>query len=102
MSAPFGEAAIDVALTGKDLDARGYVDLTAAAMAAFGGSVTPVDHTTWRVAPTKYQATDFHIEPDASAAPYLWAASALTGGNIELGVPMDAFTQPAATAAEIL
>src|SRR3954451_23749307 len=32
MAAPFGEAAIEVALTGKDLDARGYVDLTVAAM----------------------------------------------------------------------
>src|SRR3569623_2096997 len=102
MAAPFGEAAIDVALTGKDLDARGYVDLSVAAMTSFGASVSQVDHTTWRVAPTKYQAIDFHIEPDASAATYLWAASALTGGNIDLGVPMDAFTQPDAKAAEFI
>jgi 3-phosphoshikimate 1-carboxyvinyltransferase len=102
MAAAFGESAIDVALTGQDLDARGYVDLTVAAMTAFGGSVTPVDHTTWRVAPTKYQARDFHVEPDASAATYLWAAEALTGGSIDLGVPMDAFTQPDAKAAEFI
>jgi len=102
MAAPFGEGAIDVALTGKDLDARGYVDLTVAAMSAFGASVTAIDQTTWRVAPTKYQAADFRIEPDASAATYLWAASALTGGNIDLGVPMDAFTQPDAKAAEFI
>jgi 3-phosphoshikimate 1-carboxyvinyltransferase len=102
MAAPFGEGAIDVALTGKDLDARGYVDLTVAAMAAFGGSVTQVDHTTWRVAPTKYQAADFRIEPDASAATYLWAASVLTDGDIDLGVPMDGFTQPDAKAAEFI
>ena len=102
MAAPFGEGAIDVALTGKDLDARGYVDLTVAAMTAFGASVSPVDQTTWRVAPTRYQASDFRIEPDASAATYLWAASALTGGNVDLGVPMDAFTQPDAKAAEFI
>lgn len=102
MAAAFGDGAIDVALTGQDLDARGYVDLTVAAMTAFGGSVSPVDHTTWRVAPTKYRATDLVIEPDASAATYLWAAEALTGGRIDLGVPMDAFTQPDARAAEFI
>lgn len=98
MAAPFGEGAIDVALTGKDLDARGYVDLTVAAMTVFGASVTPVDPTTWRVAPTRYRATDFTVEPDASAATYLWAAEVLTGGAIELGVPASAFTQPDAKA----
>src|SRR5690606_1667350 len=36
MAAPFGQGPIEVALTGKDLDARGYVDLTLAAMRAFG------------------------------------------------------------------
>lgn len=102
MAAPFGDGAIDVALTGKDLDARGYVDLTVAAMSAFGGAVSQLDHTTWRVAPTKYRATDFVVEPDASAATYLWAAGALTGGHIDLGTPMDAFTQPDARAAEYI
>ncbi|MEO7222690.1 MAG: 3-phosphoshikimate 1-carboxyvinyltransferase [Devosia sp.] len=102
MAAPFGEGAIDVVLTGKDLDARGYVDLTVAAMTAFGARVTQLDHTTWRVEPTGYAATDFAIEPDASAATYLWAAEALTKGKIDLGVPMDAFTQPDAKAAEFI
>jgi 3-phosphoshikimate 1-carboxyvinyltransferase len=102
MAAPFGEGAIDVALAGKDLDARGYVDLTIAAMTAFGGNVTQLDATTWRVAPTRYAATDFRIEPDASAATYLWAAEALTGGQIDLGVPSDAFTQPDAKAAAFI
>ncbi len=102
MAAPFGTAPIDVALTGKDLDARGYVDLTVAAMSAFGAEVASVDHTTWRVQPTRYHATDFAIEPDASAATYLWAAEALTAGKIDLGVPMDAFTQPDAAAAKFI
>jgi 3-phosphoshikimate 1-carboxyvinyltransferase len=102
MAAPFGHDAIDVALTGKDLDARGYVDLTVAAMTAFGARVAQVDQTTWRVEPTKYIATDFAMEPDASAATYLWAAEALTGGRIDLGVPMDAFTQPDAAAAKLI
>jgi 3-phosphoshikimate 1-carboxyvinyltransferase len=102
MAAPFGDGPIEVALTGKDLDARGYVDLTVAAMTAFGASVTPLDSTSWRIDPTPYAATDFAIEPDASAATYLWAAEALTQGRIDLGVPMDAFTQPDAKAASFI
>ncbi|HQZ12600.1 MAG TPA: 3-phosphoshikimate 1-carboxyvinyltransferase [Devosia sp.] len=102
MAAPFGNGPIEVALTGKDLDARGYVDLTLAAMRAFGARVTQADDMTWRVEPTGYRATDFVVEPDASAATYLWAAETLTGGRIDLGVPMDAFTQPDAKAAALI
>jgi len=102
MAAPFGEGPIDVTLVGKDLDARGYVDLTVAAMSAFGAKVAQLDHASWRIEPTKYVATDFAIEPDASAATYLWAAEALTGGSIDLGVQMEAFTQPDAQAAKFI
>lgn len=102
MAAPFGDGPIEVALTGKDLDARGYVNLTLAAMRAFGAEVAELDEMSWRVQPTGYRATDFHIEPDASAATYLWAAEALTGGKIDIGVPMAAFTQPDAEAATFI
>jgi len=102
MAAPYGDGPIDVALTGKDLDARGYVDLTVAAMHAFGAHVEPVDRTTWRVSASGYRATDYAIEPDASAATYLWAVEALTGGKVDIGVPMDAFTQPDAAAAKFI
>lgn len=102
MAAPFGDGPIEVQLTGKDLDARGYVNLTLAAMRAFGAQAEQVDEMTWRVEPTGYRATDYVIEPDASAATYLWAAEILTGGTIDLGVPMEAFTQPDAEAAKLI
>ena len=102
MAAPFGHGAVDVALTGAEIGAKGYVDLTIAAMRAFGAKVERIDERTWRVEPTGYRATDHHIEPDASAATYLWAAEVLTGGRIDLGVPMQAFTQPDAKAAEFI
>jgi len=102
MAAPHGTGPIDVALTGKDLDARGYVDLTLAAMRRFGAKVEPINKTTWRVEPTGYTAADFPVEPDASAATYLWGAEALTDGEIDLGVRMDAFTQPDAAAAHYI
>ena len=102
MAAPFGDGPIEVALTGKDLDARGYVNLTLAAMRAFGASVAEVDEMTWRVESTGYVATDNVIEPDASAATYFWAAEALTGGRIDLGVETSDFTQPDAAAAAVI
>lgn len=102
MAAPLGQGPIEVALTGKELDARGYVDLTLAVMRAFGARVAQAGETTWRVEASGYVATDFQVEPDASAATYLWAAAALTGGKIDLGVPMDAFTQPDAAAARFI
>jgi 3-phosphoshikimate 1-carboxyvinyltransferase len=102
MAAAFGNGPIEVALTGSEIGARGYVDLTIAAMRAFGGEVEQLDASSWRVQSTGYTATDFVIEPDASAATYLWAAEVLTGGSIDLGVPSDAFTQPDAKAREVI
>ena len=98
MAAPAGRGPVDIVLTGDKIGARGYIDLTLAAMAAFGARVERVGPSIWRVAPTGYCATDFVIEPDASAATYLWAAEALTGGAIDLGVPAADFTQPDARA----
>jgi 3-phosphoshikimate 1-carboxyvinyltransferase len=93
---------VEVALKGADIGARGYVDLTLAAMSAFGGAVEQTGEGVWRVAPTGYRATDFHIEPDASAATYLWAAEKLTGGAVDLGVAPTAFTQPDAKAYDLI
>lgn len=95
-----GREPMELKLTGPDIGARGYVELTLAAMAAFGASAEGVSRSAWRVAPTGYRAADLAIEPDASAATYLWAAAALTGGAIDLGMPADAFTQPDARAYE--
>ncbi|SFV31651.1 3-phosphoshikimate 1-carboxyvinyltransferase [Devosia crocina] len=102
MAAPFGEGPIEVALAGHDIGARGYVDLTLAAMRSFGAKVEETLPGTWLVQPTGYTATDFHVEPDASAATYLWGIEALTGGTIDLGVSPDAFTQPDAAAQAVL
>ena len=102
MAAPLGDGPITVALTGCDIGARGYVDLTLAAMRSFGATVEQLDAGSWLVQPTGYQAADLLVEPDASAATYLWGAAALTGGKIDLGVAADAFTQPDAAAQAII
>lgn len=102
MVAACAEGPSEVVLTGKDIGARGYIDLTLDAMRAFGAKVTQRDETTWDIEPTGYVARDYFIEPDASAATYLWAAEKLTGGELDLGMPADQFTQPDANAKKII
>ena len=102
MAAGRADAPVDVVLQGSGLDARGYVDLTVAAMKAFGGKVEQDGPMSWRVLSAPYRATDFRIEPDASAATYLWAAAVLTGGKIDIGLAPDAFSQPDAKAYEMI
>lgn len=94
MAAPLAPAPVTIALTGTEIGARGYIQLTLDAMAAFGATAEQIDDATWEVQPGHYQATDFHIEPDASAATYLWAAELLTGGKIDIGTRAESFTQP--------
>ncbi|MCI5073833.1 3-phosphoshikimate 1-carboxyvinyltransferase [Oricola sp.] len=102
MLAPLADGPVEVALVGPQIGARGYVDLTLTAMRAFGVSVERRGAAEWRVEPQPYKAVNFFVEPDASAATYLWAAEQLTGGNIDLGVATDAFTQPDARARAII
>ncbi len=98
MLAGRGSEATEIALSGDHIGARGYIDLTVAAMEQFGGKVTALADGVWRVHPTGYAAAELAIEPDASAATYLWAAERITGGRIDLGTPAEAFTQPDAKA----
>ena len=98
MAAACARAPVEVALQGAEIGARGYVELTLAAMRRFGAQVEAVSPCAWRVAPTGYRATDLEIEPDASAATYVWAAGALSGGAVEVGLPPTGFSQPDAAA----
>ncbi|MHB1111276.1 MAG: 3-phosphoshikimate 1-carboxyvinyltransferase, partial [Devosia sp.] len=54
MAAPCGSGPVEVALTGAEIGAKGYVELTLAAMRAFGAKVEKTDARTWRVEPTGY------------------------------------------------
>ncbi len=102
MMAAGGDRPVTIELLGEDIGALGYIDLTTAAMRAFGAKVEKTSPVTWRVEPTGYTAADFVVEPDASAATYLWAAEVLTSGKIDLGVANGAFTQPDAKAYDLI
>jgi len=64
-----------------DLVSEPYVDMTVAVMDRFGVAVQRPDGRTWVVEPQTYRAADLTIEPDASAASYVFAAAALVGGR---------------------
>lgn len=102
MAAACAAEPFEIELAGADIGARGYIDLTLSAMRAFGAAVTQPTPASWRIEPTGYTATDFHIEPDASAATYLWGAEVVTGGSIDIGTPSGDFTQPDARAHEVI
>jgi 3-phosphoshikimate 1-carboxyvinyltransferase len=61
-----------------------YVELTLDVMSAFGADVDRPDEQTFRVRPGGYVATDYAVEPDASAASYFLAAAAITGGRVRV------------------
>jgi 3-phosphoshikimate 1-carboxyvinyltransferase len=102
MAGALSSAPFTIELAGADIGARGYIDLTLAAMRAFGAKAEQTSPSSWRIEPTGYQAANYVVEPDASAATYLWAAEVLTGGKIDLGVANEDFTQPDAKASELI
>ncbi|MEV0136606.1 3-phosphoshikimate 1-carboxyvinyltransferase [Dactylosporangium sp. NPDC050688] len=76
MAGPLMAEGLSVELT-SPLVSVPYVEATAAVMAAFGVTVDGL-----HVRPQPYRATDYAIEPDASAASYLLAAAAISGGRV--------------------
>jgi 3-phosphoshikimate 1-carboxyvinyltransferase len=73
---------LDVRLTTK-LVSRPYAAMTAAVMAAFGAHAEVGDRLC-RVAGGGYRASEYVVEPDASAASYFFAAAAVTGGRVRV------------------
>lgn len=78
-----------------ELVSRPYVDMTADVMRSFGARVElvtkPESLEVLVGGAGGYQATDYSIEPDASAASYFWATAAITGGTIKVeGLSRDA------------
>ncbi len=94
MMAACGNAPLEIRIAGGQIGGRGYIDITHSVMAAFGNRAEQCGDNAWRIAPSGYQSCDYAIEPDASAATYLWAAEVLTGGAIDLGVVPSDMAQP--------
>lgn len=91
LAAPLAPEPLVVHATG--LTSAGYVTSTLEVMDRFAASVA-VDNRIYRIPLSGYRATEIHIEADASAAVYPWAAAAATGGTATVvGIPAES-TQP--------
>jgi 3-phosphoshikimate 1-carboxyvinyltransferase len=63
---------------------RPYLDMTMAVMAAFGARAVADGPQAFVVEPGGYTAAEYAIEPDASAASYLFATAAVCGGRVRV------------------
>jgi len=81
MAAACAENPVELVLRGR-LVSQPYVAMTAAVMAAFGVEVDVQSGCFIVPAGRGYHGRHYEIEPDASAASYFFAASAITGGKI--------------------
>jgi 3-phosphoshikimate 1-carboxyvinyltransferase len=83
MASPAALAPVELAIAGP-LVSQPYVRMTLAVMQAFGIEANVrADLQRFAIpAPQSYLPCDYAIEPDASAASYLWATAAITGGEV--------------------
>ncbi len=81
MSAPYFENGITLEVEGE-LVSKPYLEVTAQTMRAFGVDLEIENFERFMVKPGEYSATNYAIEPDASAASYFFAAAAITGGRV--------------------
>jgi 3-phosphoshikimate 1-carboxyvinyltransferase len=83
MAAPRASSPIEIAIDGP-LVSQPYVRMTLAVMKSFGVDVETAEglQQFHIAAPQQYRATEYAIEPDASAASYFWAAAAICGGEV--------------------
>ncbi len=83
MAAPYAQRPVELDVRGQ-LVSQPYVQMTLDVMEAFGvRAESGIALSRFSVPNTRgYRATDYTIEPDASAASYFFAAAAITGGRV--------------------
>jgi 3-phosphoshikimate 1-carboxyvinyltransferase len=93
---------LDISLEPAHLPSRPHVELTVAAMRAFGARIDTPDDFRWRVEPGGLTGQNIQVEADlTTAAPFLAAALA-TGGRVRVHGWPTASTQPGALMATYL
>ena len=83
LAGPRARGGLELRLT-TPLVSEPYVALTTSTMAAFGVEVERPDPFRFVVPGSGYRGGDYEVEPDASAASYLLAAAAITGGRVRV------------------
>lgn len=84
MVAPYAKQDVLLRIEGT-LTSRPYVDMTTEVMRSLGVELLEADGRRFIVpAYQRYQAGEYAIEPDGSAATYFWAAAAVTSGRVRV------------------
>jgi 3-phosphoshikimate 1-carboxyvinyltransferase len=81
LAAPYADRPVALMVNGK-LVSIPYIELTLAVMRSFGVAIDTADFSRFDIPRQHYTATDYAVEPDASAASYFFAAAAITGGEV--------------------
>lgn len=85
MAAPLATDSVEIQVIGE-MVSMPYVRMTAQLMDAFGGDTKWHFDDDGRLSTVmiegEYRGCEFAIEPDASAASYLWAIAAIAGGRV--------------------
>lgn len=82
LSAPCAKTTVELLVEGE-LVSKPYVNMTLAVMRSFGAAIEGEDLRRFTIPSGQgYSATEYSIEPDASAASYFFAAAAITGGEV--------------------
>jgi 3-phosphoshikimate 1-carboxyvinyltransferase len=81
MALPYSRDSTSVEVEGT-LVSKPYVAMTMAVMEAFGVRINNRKDRRFDIRPARYTGRPYAIEPDASAASYMFAVAALTGSTI--------------------
>jgi 3-phosphoshikimate 1-carboxyvinyltransferase len=81
MAAPCAHERVEIRIAGE-MVSEPYVEMTLGVMSRFGVAVDRPSSGIYGIQPQTYRATDYDIEPDASAASYFFALAAVTNGRV--------------------
>lgn len=84
MAAPYAQNETTMRVTGE-LQSKPFIDMTIGMMELFGAQVERDGYERFRVPGNVYEGRELHIEGDAMAAGYFWAAAAVTEGEVVTG-----------------
>ncbi len=102
MAGTKGNSPLRLSVKGGDIGARGYIDITLDCMRSFGADIVQKGELSWEIANTGYIARPYWVEPDASAATYIWGINALLGTDIDIGIAPRDMMQPDAKAFDFI
>lgn len=102
MIANQNQAPFQIKVKDGKIGALGYIDITLKCMKDFGARIKTLGPLHWEIAPSPYIAREYFIEPDASAATYIWGINALLGTKIDIGMDANLMSQPDARAFNII